>query len=1028
LSGTGGTGFGGVAPEHWARLRGLLDEALDLEPAARAGWLDTLAVRDTSVAPLLPRLRELLALAARRDLASVIDTLPKVETGDFATAPVAAPPTQIGPYRLLRELGSGGMASVWLAERTDMLQGRQVALKLPHGAWRRAGLAERMQREREILATLEHPHIARLYDAGVTDEAQGGQPWLALEYVQGERIDRWCEQNRPALEARLHLFLQAARAVAHAHARLVVHRDLKPANILVTTPAGAPEVRLLDFGIAKLLDQGVAESTELTQQHGRALTPDHASPEQLLGQPIGTASDVYSLGVVLYELLTGRWPYRLSPTERGARALVEQAVLTQEPRRASEAAPDAATARALQGDLDTIVGKALKKDPAERYATVDALAEDVRRHLEREPVLARPDSLAYRTRRFVARHRVAASAGGLVLLALVGGSALALWQARVALDEARRAEQVKAFVVGMFEGVDPDRAGAARDVTAAQVLASAEQRLAELPEAAPLVKAELAAALARSHLGLLASERAIAVATPALELPVVREASAAHPVRAELTLVRARALRQLQKLDEAEAALAPLLATLRAGEDGAPPQAAAEARLVQGTIEMHRGRFDEAAVWFTRILAMPATPALADMHIEAHEQLANTRTVQRDRAGALEHARAAYEGRLAQHPEQRTHPQVMTSGQVYGLALMELGRFDEAHPILVQSLDAARKLYGGQGPFVVDYTTRLALVEGERGQLKRALALLQEAEALAERAGLPDSLSRAGQLRTLARAHLRQREFAAALAPLDRSLAMLAQRSNPAIERVVQADRLYAGAFGMPLPAVGSAVAALERLTAAQAAGDARHRTHHPLHYLGHLQRLLDRPREALTTLELALPVARANPRRIDTAEALAEAALAALDAGDTPSAAIATHAANAANTTSAPNATSAPSAANAARAAKWLDEATALLAQARAEPLPASADIALGRARIALAAGRGDQALAAAREADAYWRSQAPASRDAGVAALWLARCLAATGQRAAAKAAFERAAPLLAGSAFPADARLRAAAERAQ
>ena len=1020
-----GASFGGVAPGQWAQLRSLLDEALDLEPAARANWLDALARRDPSAAALVPRLRELLEHASRQDLAGVIDTLPKVETGDPAAGPggdtaVAAPPSQVGPYRLLRELGSGGMASVWLAERTDMLQGRQVALKLPHGgagAWRRAGLAERMQREREILATLEHPNIARLYDAGV---AEDGQPWLALEYVEGERIDRWCERHRPALEARLRLFLQAARAVAHAHARLVVHRDLKPANILVT---GAGEVRLLDFGIAKLLDQGVAESTELTQQHGRALTPDHASPEQLLGQPIGTASDVYSLGVVLYELLTGRWPYRLSPTERGARTLVEQAVLTQEPRRASEAAPDAATARALQGDLDTIVAKALKKDPAERYATVDALAEDVRRHLEHLPVLARPDSLAYRTRRFVARHRLAVGAGGLVALALVGGSALALWQARVALDEARRAEQVKAFVVGMFEGVDPDRAGAARDVTAAQVLASAEQRLAEQDDAAPLVKAELAAALARSHLGLLASERAIAVARPALEQPVMREAPVSHPVRVELALVLARALRQLQKLDEAEAALAPLIALLRGSDHGVPPQAEAEARIVQGTIELHRGRFDEAAVWYAGVLAMPATRELADMRIEAHEQLAHTRSVQRDRAGALEHARAAYEGRLAQHPKQRTHPQVMTAGQVYGLALLELGRFDEAHPILVQSLDAARQLYG-EGPFVVDYTTRLALVEGERGQLRRALALLQEAEGMAQRLRLPDSLARAGQLRTLARAHMRQREFAAALAPLDRSLAMLSQRTNPAIERVVQADRLYAGAFGAPPAELGSAVAALGRLIAEQAAGDARHRTHHPLHYLGHLQRLLDRPREALATLERAAPLARASPRRIDAAEALAELALAQLDAA-MPGAPAAPGASGASGVSGVSSAASAAGASDAT--ARLLDEAAGLLAQARAEPFPASADIALGRARLALAAGRADDALAAARQADDYWRRAAPASRDAGVASYWLARCLAAAGQRAEARAAFQRAARALEGSAFPADARLRAAAGRA-
>jgi serine/threonine-protein kinase len=979
----------GVAPEHWARLRGLLDEALALDTAARERWLDTLTTRDPEAAALLPRLRELLAHAGRP--ATAVDTLPKLETGDFAPAPPRELPERVGPYRLVRELGSGGMASVWLAERTDMLQGRPVALKLPHGAWKRAGLAERMAREREILATLAHPNIARLYDAGVSDD---GQPWLALEYVQGERIDRWCEQRHPPLEQRLRLFLQAARAVAHAHARLVVHRDLKPANILVTEAGGEPEVRLLDFGIAKLLDQGQAESTALTQQHGRALTPDHASPEQLLGQPIGTASDVYSLGVVLYELLTGRWPYRLAPTERGARALVEQAVLHQEPRRASESAPDAATARALRGDLDTIVAKALKKDPAERYATVDALAEDVRRHLGHLPVLARPDGWAYRTRRFVARHRIAVAAGGLATAALLGGSALALWQARVALEEARRAEQVKAFVIGMFEGVNPERSGPARDVTAAQVLASAEQRLAAEAGTPPLVRAELQAAIARSHLGLLAADRALVVATPALEAPAMREAAPTHPVRVELSIVRARALRLAQRLDEAEATLQPLLV----GDHAAmAPPALAEARLVQGTIEQQRTRFDAAAGWYAQVLAMPATPELANMRTEAHELLASAKTMQRDRAGALEHARAAYQGRLAQHGGDRLHPQVMSSGQTYGLALMELARYDEAHPLLEQSREAARRVYGDDNVYTVDYTTRLALVEAERGRFARSLALLEEADRAAARAGVPPSIGRAGQLRTLARAHLRQRAPARALEPLGRALAMLERTPNPNIERVLRADRMYAAALaGQLTPA--EAVAGLERALAEQDAGEPRFRSHLPLHYLGRLHSLLGRPQEAAAALRRAAPAARSNPRRIDTAEALIDLAHAELDLG-TPAA----HDA----------------------AAPLLDEAARLLGSA--EPLPARAELALGRARFELAAGRAEAALAAAREADAYWHGAAADGRDAGVAAYWLGRSLVAAGrdrQRTEARAAFERAARGLAASAWPADARLRAAA----
>ena len=381
-------------PGQWATLRRLLDDGLELDPPQRAAWLDTL---DGAWADFKPRLRALLEHAPGT-AQMMMNTLPKVETADFAPAQPEAAPERIGPYRLLRELGSGGMASVWLAERTDMLQGRQVALKLPHGAWRRAGLAERMAREREILATLNHPNIASLFDAGV---AEDGQPYLALEYVDGERIDAYCTRHSLDVPARLRLYLQAARAVAHAHAHLVVHRDLKPNNILVN---GQGEVRLLDFGIAKLLDQGVAAETELTQQAGRALTPDYASPEQIRGEAIGTASDVYSLGVVLFELLTGARPYR---REHASRDALEQAVLHAEPKRPSAAVTDQRLARALRGDLDTIVAKALKKDAAQRYATVDALADDVARHLDRRPVLARPDSTLYRLGRLLQRNRLA---------------------------------------------------------------------------------------------------------------------------------------------------------------------------------------------------------------------------------------------------------------------------------------------------------------------------------------------------------------------------------------------------------------------------------------------------------------------------------------------------------------------------------------------------------------------------------------------------------------------------------------------
>ena len=295
---------------------------------------------------------------------------------------------RVGPYRLLRLLGRGGMGAVWLAERADGMSERKVALKLPHASVVGSAPRERFAREGSILGTLENPLIARLLDAGV---AEDGQPYLAIEYVEGTSLTTYCDANRLALNARIALMVQVLSAVQHAHKNLVIHRDLKPANILVTREG---QVRLVDFGIAKLMIDGQASETELTQIGGRALTPDYASPEQIAGRPVSTASDVYSLGVVLYVLMCGQRPYRLPRDSRGA---LEEAILSAQPIKPSlqHITDDIAEARsttpkrlahALAGDLETIVLKALKKDPARRYTTADALMQDLRRYLAGEPV------------------------------------------------------------------------------------------------------------------------------------------------------------------------------------------------------------------------------------------------------------------------------------------------------------------------------------------------------------------------------------------------------------------------------------------------------------------------------------------------------------------------------------------------------------------------------------------------------------------------------------------------------------------
>jgi hypothetical protein len=368
--------------------------------------------------------------------------------------------TAIGGYRLLRELGRGGMGAVWLAERMDGIVTRAVALKLPHSGLVGPQLAERWQRERDILASLVHPHIAKLYDAGI-DES--GQPYLALEYVEGAEITAFCDRRCLAVSARLELFLQVLDAVQYAHSRLVVHRDIKPSNILVTDSG---QVILLDFGIAKFLGDGTVEESELTRLTGRALTPDFASPEQIVGGAIATTSDIYSLGVVLFELLTGARPYRI---KRHSTAALEDAILAVEPLRPAACVPDPQMARArastpnklareLRGDLGTIVLKALKKRALDRYATGEAFAQDLRHYLRGEPVRAQADSKVYRMRKFLGRNRFAAASAVSIFLALGVGLGAAHWQAGVAREQARLArdrmrtsEVIQTFMEDLFK-------------------------------------------------------------------------------------------------------------------------------------------------------------------------------------------------------------------------------------------------------------------------------------------------------------------------------------------------------------------------------------------------------------------------------------------------------------------------------------------------------------------------------------------------------------------------------------------------
>ena len=466
----------------WAAVDAALDRALDLDEAARDAYLAELpdATR-TAVAPLLAR-------ALRTDDPLLDGREPVHALLAEGEAPDAFAGTHVGPYRLDALVGEGGMGRVYRARRADGAFDQTVAVKVVRQTLALAGadVAARLRRERALLAALDHPGIARLLDGGETED---GVPYLVTEFIDGAPITEWAEARALGAEARVRLAADVARAVDHAHRRFVVHRDLKPGNVLVTERDGAPRPVVLDFGIAKLLDAADADDTlphTRTGQH--LLTPAYAAPELFEGGEVTTAADVYGLGALLYELLTGRKPHHGAPSPRPPGA---------EPARPSRVLADAADApvpaRAVEGDLDTICLKALASDPARRYASAAAFADDLVRHLDGRPVEARPDSIGYVAGRFARRHRAATLAALVAVAALVGGLSVALAalgaerearaQADASADQARaaaaRADEAARLLAGLFQAADPSD-GDGEVVTARQALDAGVRRVAAL--------------------------------------------------------------------------------------------------------------------------------------------------------------------------------------------------------------------------------------------------------------------------------------------------------------------------------------------------------------------------------------------------------------------------------------------------------------------------------------------------------------------------------------------------------------------
>ncbi len=693
-----------IVPEtDWSRFSALLDEALSLPPAERAAWLERLPPAEAAWHETLERmLADDSGGGGARD--SFMREPVRLQALGLAARPAdagqPAAGASVGPYRLLRAIGKGGMGDVWLADRIDGALKRRVALKLPRIGWDTAGLDARMARERDILAGLEHPNIARLYDAGI--DAQG-RPYLALEYVEGRAVDAYCDGQGLGVPERLAIFLQVARAVAYAHARLVVHRDLKPSNILVT---GDGQVRLLDFGIAKLV-QGAgdpAPARELTEVAGRAFTPDYAAPELVRGEPVTVAVDIYSLGIVLFELLAGARPYRLDARSPAGLAAAVSSMRT--PMASSVAGPE--RARLLRGDLDTILAKALKPDASMRYPTVDAFADDVARHLAGMPVLARPDSLAYRASRLLRRHRLPAIVAALVVLAAVGGAepvaavmlalgigaGVALWQAGIARREAARARD------------EARQAQRERDRAVAL-----SQRSEGVVDFLQIMITELAAADERITLAeLLARGEALALASMRRE-----------PEQQAIVLnLVAGFYVNLGDPAGAEPRLRDAIALLGPDAD-ATIVARLEAELA---LVLHQQGNDEIAGqmlerWRGHASLEPQVAAVCEQYLS---QIARDR---QDGRAALAHAQAARD-RLRDSGHRLPSYEVTILADI-ACALQLEGRVDEADRQFAEVVSLLRDLGRGDSPMAAAVINNWGLLCNARGESLRALSLFEQA-------------------------------------------------------------------------------------------------------------------------------------------------------------------------------------------------------------------------------------------------------------------------------------------------------------
>src|SRR6202166_370981 len=730
---------------RWQQIQSLFEQLVDAGVGERAPRLASACGEDTE---LRSSVESLLDSDARREdpLLHAIGEAAESLLEDHQDRLLG---TRVGPYRVVSILGHGGMSTVYRGERDDSQYQQTVAIKVLHHATLHPRLRSRLHSERHILATLDHPSIARLIDSG---DLEDGTPYLVMEHVQGESIDAYCDSRTLFVRERLELFMQVCAAVQYAHRNLVVHRDIKPSNIFVTHE-GAP--KLLDFGIAKLLaPDSLSHTLPVTRLQERMLTPENAAPEQVLGRPITTATDIYSLGVLLYMLLTGRSPYRLLSYSQ---LQLERAICMDDPVRPSQMVVaklsgenDADRSRIsdrrglspqrlrtrLSGDLDAIIGMAMRKEPDRRYPSVEAFAADVERHLTGRPVRARQGDWRYHTAKFLRRHTLAVLGVTAVFLGLAVIAGVTLWQnhrielAREATAQERdRAQQVSAFLVDVFSQADPFTAQG-QQPTARDLLDRGAQKILSNSNLQPEVRAQLLESMGLAYRRQGLSERAVPLLEQAVAIRRNEHPLDKHRVAAALANL-AQALTDGGHLVSAEAYLQQALQMSRGGDD-APTVESADILQQFGQFELGAKSdpqaasklFREALEIYRSTAGNQSTSVASILHnlASAEVWLSEYALAERDEREAIQ---------IFQATVSRNHPDHAGALENLGIILTERGKYREAEQMLNEALDIESNVFGAYNQRIANIESHLGILYDRQGDLPRAVQATRQAVRIA---------------------------------------------------------------------------------------------------------------------------------------------------------------------------------------------------------------------------------------------------------------------------------------------------------